>query len=43
MVIAALVAFAILLIAWLVAPAERDATVTVLEAPMQEAAPARAA
>jgi len=43
MVIAALVAFAILLVAWVLAPAERDATVTLIEAPMMEAPAAKAA
>jgi hypothetical protein len=43
MVIAALVAFAILLIAWVMAPAERDAPVTLVEAPMTEVPAAKAA
>jgi hypothetical protein len=43
MVIAALIAFAVLLIAWVMAPAERDATVTLVEAPLTEVPAAKAA
>ena len=43
MVIAALVAFAILLIAWVMAPAERESTLTVVESPLMEVPSAEAA
>jgi hypothetical protein len=43
MVIAALVAFAILLVAWVMAPAERDPGLTIVESPLQEAPSAQAA
>jgi hypothetical protein len=43
MVIAALVAFAILLVAWVMAPAEREATPTLVASPLQEVPSAKAA
>jgi hypothetical protein len=43
MVIAALIAFAILLIAWVLAPAERESALTLVESPLEEAPSAQAA